>query len=180
MSNPPASYKPSPYFSGIVYNPTDFINNSKTAVLTYTDALTLFLQKNTPIPLLYSPSNITTTSQLGYRYQVVNATTATSSATVSTITQWASFTVPAGVWLYEAVLFINTVSVPFVEWYVSATTASGDASRLCGGLTTTVGLASRGTGVIPNASSATWYLNGKSNIASVSITNINVYLTRIG
>ena len=44
MSNPPSVFAPSPNFTGIIYNPTDFIKNS-TSVLTYAQATALFIQK---------------------------------------------------------------------------------------------------------------------------------------
>ena len=50
---------------------------------------------NAPLTLNYASSLITGSTQLGYRYNAFNSGTATSSGTASTITQWASFTVPA-------------------------------------------------------------------------------------
>jgi hypothetical protein len=104
MSNPPSSYKPNPYFSGITYNATDFINNSKTALITYTDALTLFLQKNTPIPLNYLPSAITGTNQLGYK---ITPTFATTSLVAAAPTNIAQATCPAGIYLITANVYFN-------------------------------------------------------------------------
>jgi hypothetical protein len=119
-------------------------------------------------------------TQLGFRSQLVTNGTVTTSGTAGTITQWASFTVPVGVWMYEAVLFIPA-SISNVEWYISSTTATADSTRLCGGVSVAgSGVGSRACGIIQQATaSATWYLNGKSTVASVSIININVCLTRI-
>ena len=86
MSNPPSTYAPIPYFSGIIYNPSDFIEYSTTAVLTYAEALKLFLQKNTPIPLLYAPSALTGETQLGYSVtSTFGAVAFSSGPTTSTI-----------------------------------------------------------------------------------------------
>ena len=45
MSNPPSSTKPNPYFSGIIYNPTDYISLSSSSYITYSQAASLFIQK---------------------------------------------------------------------------------------------------------------------------------------
>ncbi len=45
MSNPPSVPAPNPYFSGIIYNPTDFLSVSGDSALTYSQAIALFIQK---------------------------------------------------------------------------------------------------------------------------------------
>jgi len=132
-----------------------------------------------PINFAYVNTPFAPTS-LGYRSQLVTNGTVTTSATISTITQWSSFTVPVGVWMYEAVLFMPA-SINNIEWYISSTTATADSTRLCGGVSVAgSGVGSRASGIIQQAAtSAIWYLNGKSTVASVSITNINICLTRI-
>ena len=45
MSNPPSSTKPNPYFSGIIYNPTDYVSLSSSSYITYAQAASLFIQK---------------------------------------------------------------------------------------------------------------------------------------
>jgi hypothetical protein len=109
MSNPPSVYAPTPLFSGIIYNPSDFIENSTTAVLTYAEALKLFLQKNTPIPLNYLPSAITTTSQLGYTVNdtITGTTIANGSATNAFST---AITLSTGVWLINYSLRLEPTS----------------------------------------------------------------------
>jgi hypothetical protein len=45
MSNPPSVPAPNPYFSGIIYNPSDFLSISGDSALTYSQAIALFIQK---------------------------------------------------------------------------------------------------------------------------------------
>jgi len=45
MSNPPSVPAPNPYFSGIIYNPSDYISVSGDSALTYSQAIALFIQK---------------------------------------------------------------------------------------------------------------------------------------
>ena len=122
MSNPPSTYAPTPYFPGIIYSPSDFIENSTTAVLTYAEALRLFLQKNTPIPLLYAPSALTSETQLGYSVTSTFTAVAFVSGT-STIIR--SLQVPVtGVYLVTWQIQYAGGVVPSVYYSVIANTTS--------------------------------------------------------
>jgi len=111
---------------------------------------------------------------------VVTNSSATSSATPGTVTQATNFSVPAGIWIYEAQLVVGGSAVYF-EYYISINDTTADTTRVAGGFTTTNGVWSRNTGVITNTTgtSATWYLNIKSGSASIGFGAINVTITRI-
>jgi len=103
-----------------------------------------------------------------------------TSATPGTVTTIVSFTVPQGIWLYEAVLYLPNYPTAFIEWYVTNVTGTLDSQRLCGACTTTSGITSRSTGTINNATSSTWYVTAKCDgEASKSIVSVKVYITRI-
>jgi hypothetical protein len=119
---------------------------------------------------------------LGWTIQptLTSVNTATS-ATPGTVTTISSFTVPQGIWIYEATVYLPNYPTAFVEWYVTNLTGTIDSQRLCGVCNTTSGITSRSTGTINNASSSTWYVTAKCDtLASRGVLNVNVYLTRIG
>ena len=120
------------------------------------------------------------TGQLGYRYTVVNGTGPYTMTGVGTPQEVTNFSVPPGVWLYEAQVIVgSTFAVSYFEWYISSASATVDLTRVCGGCITVQGIWSRNTGIISNTATTTWYLNAKAAVANVQYTNINICLTRI-
>ena len=123
----------------------------------------------------------TTNAHLGWTIQptLTSVNTATSSIP-GTITTISSFTVPQGIWIYEAIVYLSNYPTGFIEWYITNIQSTMDNQRMCGALTTTSGITSRSTGTINNASSSTWYLTAKcDNEANKSILTLKIYLTRI-
>jgi len=169
MSNPPSTYAPIPYFSGIIYNPTDFIENSTTAVLTYAEALKLFLQKNTPIPLLYSPNNLTSETQLGYSiFDTITNTSALPSGVTSSVFT-SNIALPTGVWLITYSIRIQSVAVMngiALNLYgvdnINGTNLCYGQTNLTPSATTSIG--GTGTFII------------KSGVNGVNVYNINCYV----
>jgi hypothetical protein len=91
-----------------------------------------------------------------------------------------NFSVPAGVWLYEAQAVVgSSFTVPYFEWSLSTTSAVSDSSRICGGYVATTGIWSKNTGILVNSATTTWYLNAKGGVANVQYTSIFIYITRI-
>jgi len=133
-----------------------------------------------PLQLTYTSIPTLSTNSQGYRTTLVTNGTATTSGTANTVTQWSSFSVPAGIWIVEVSLFVNASSIAYFEHYISSTTGSSDSSRAAGGNTSsTSGCISRNTVIINTTSTASWYLNGKSSGVSIGITTIYVTITRI-
>ena len=84
--------------------------------------------------------------------------------------------------MFGCLKHLNTSNVPFVEWYLSFTSAAADGSRACAGLSSSVSpIPLRMSGNLTNNTTADVfiYLNGKTSPGSVSINSMNVYLTRI-
>lgn len=120
------------------------------------------------------------TGQLGYRYTLVNAAGPYTMTGVGTAQEVTNFSVPPGVWLYEAQAIVgSSFAVAYFEWYLSSASATVDLTRVCGGCITVQGIWSRNTGIISNTATTTWYLNAKAAVANVQYTNINICLTRI-
>ena len=62
-------------------------------------------------------------TKIGNTYlATLSSTTSTSSSSALTRTQWCNFSLPIGVWMFEAIVSINTINVPFVEWYLAFST----------------------------------------------------------
>jgi len=177
MSNPPSTYAPIPFFSGIIYNPTDFIENSTTAVLTYAEALKLFLEKNTPIPLNYLPSAITSEKQLGYKIAgTVGTTTLTVGNTYYNLFQ---ATCPAGIYLITGNVYFNTpggFAALTINTAVSADTNCYVVSNYpvgnCLQITRVVNSAIDGT--------QTWILAGLAQNAGCTVGSVRFNVYRIG
>ncbi len=181
MSNPPSSYKPSPYFSGIVYNPTDFINNSTTAVITYSQALALFLQKNTPITLSYSPSALTSTSSLGYLKTVTGSASVLTGATPYDVCNTGSL--PAGVWLITANFTFPNITA-FLTYYgwINTTTGTYTAAKGVVSIQQQVagGLSELSTSYVYQTTSATtFYATTQINTSTGTVTG-GIQAVRIG
>jgi len=177
MSNPPAVFAPSPNFTDIIYNPTDFIKNSSTAVLTYTDALKLFLQKNTPIPLLYSPSAITSTSQLGYTVRDDYTFTGIIPNSANQVLFTTDVALPTGVWLINYYIRIISVSSTIISSYNSF----GNTNRLAATGQYYGGFGNPSnqtvTTVLPCASSGSFVI--QSGVSSITQYNIQVYVVGV-
>ena len=128
-------------------------------------------------PLTISYSGVPTLStQIGYYNQLVSS----GSATITGTQQIASLgSIAAGVWLLEASLLSTNMqtsvcSLSFTN--VSATNFS--VLRSVSYTPSPNNLYMRLTAVIQNASATAWWLTGASS-ASQTLTNVNVYITRI-
>jgi hypothetical protein len=141
------------------------------------NAVTLW---NTVTNLSYTTTPTYGSSQIGYRIiKLNNASATTGASTANSTVNLTSFTLEAGVWMFECNMLIGVAPLAAFEWYISATSATSDTSRTCGALTTTASIQTRMSGVIVNSTSSSWYLNCKSSGNSTPLTNIYLYVTRM-
>lgn len=270
MSNPPSVPAPNPYFSGIIYNPSDYISVSGDSALTYSQAIALFIQKtisdsvtgvtnfvnglttssvlaktisatcnlwtnatgeinigtlggrsalihigdgdnnlsgsgvhinnglntasnvqilngtgstgtinlgsatsttncNCPLRLIYSPTNLTATNQLGYStFDTITNTTALPSGTTSSVFT-SNVSLPTGVWLITYSIRIQSVAVMNGIALNLYGVDNINGVNLCYGQTNltpsaTTSIGGTGTFVI------------KSGVGGVNVYNINCYV----
>jgi hypothetical protein len=105
----------------------------------------------------------------------VNTSTSPTPGTILTIS---SFTVPQGIWIYEAIIYLPNYPTGFFEWYIS-NVVDGSSNESITGVSSSTDVTSRSTGIINNASSSTWYLTAKSSTASRGVLSVKLYLTRL-
>jgi len=124
---------------------------------------------------------VPTTGQIGFYQFKFSTVSFTSSATPNTAQNITSFTnCPAGTWLYETLLFINTIGVGRTEICYNTVNITMNGDYSISGTSTTAGVYVKLTAILQFTNSTTTiFLNTTSSIASVNMTGINTSRLRI-
>ncbi len=178
------------FTAGIVANTLQAVTASITSVLS-TDtidsiglSLTLGAGSTTSIVasqnITLNATSLPTLGQLGYKVDVLTASTSTTSSTASTVTNIASALIPVGTYLvrFEGQssasgvynIGLHTTSAVFNRYTIGAT---------CAGAFNTNFTHPAMTAIIQNTTPTTWYLNQSSLTASLPIIRIYWDYTRI-
>jgi hypothetical protein len=158
-------------------------NTSGTIIIGGTGAMTLngsTITMNQPITPSYTvTSSIPSSSQVGYSSTYLSGASFTTSATVYTTENAASWTPIRGVYFFEVYGTISTGSVTYLNIGLSQTSATLSSPLMQSFQSNSNTQNFRFTCVYKVINTTTMYLASITNIASVSLTGLTVTYTRI-
>jgi hypothetical protein len=126
-------------------------------------------------------TSLPTVGQLGYTVDILNASTSTTSATISAITNISSTLIPIGTYIIH---FEGQASLAGVYNIGISTSSTAFDTKHTIGATCASGFNQNFTHpemsvIIQNTTPTTWYLNQSSTTASLPIIRIHWYYTKI-